>query len=97
MSEENKVETLNVDDRSYKIEDLTNEAKGLVNEIADIDKILNAKQAQVIQLQNDIRRLNIARSVVFDDLTDHLSEIPSTKVKEQEVQEDEGEEESKAE
>lgn len=89
MSDDNKLKVLNVDDRSYKVEDLNGDTVAVVNEVGELDNILNRYQQQLASLNNDIRRFNIVREVTFGKLQELLADVPSTKLKEESATEEE--------
>ena len=59
-------QTITIDDKEYKVSDLTEEQISLVNHVADLDKKLNSARFNVDQL-------NVGRGAFMNLLTESLN------------------------
>ena len=59
-------QTITIDDKEYKVSDLTEEQVTLVNHVADLDKKLNSARFNVDQL-------TVGRSAFMNLLTENLA------------------------
>ena len=65
MSKKEKDQTITIDDKEYKVADLTQEQVALVNHVSDLDRKINSAQFNIDQL-------NVGRSAFMNMLTEAL-------------------------
>ena len=67
MSKKEKDQTITIDDKEYKVSDLTEEQVALVNHVTDLDRKLSSAQFNLNQLQG-------GREYFMSRLTESLKE-----------------------
>jgi len=51
MSKKEKDQTVTIDDKEYKVSDLTQEQIAMVNHVSDLDRKLSSAQFNLVQIQ----------------------------------------------
>ncbi len=67
MSKKQKEQTITIDDKEHKVDDLTQEQIAMVNHVNDLDRKLSSAQFNLDQL-------NVGRNAFMNMLTDSLKE-----------------------
>lgn len=67
MSKKQKDQTITIDDKEHKVDDLTQEQIAMVNHVNDLDRKLSSAQFNLDQL-------NVGRNAFMNMLTDSLKE-----------------------
>ena len=67
MSKKEKEQTITIDDKEYKVDDLTQEQVAMVNHVADLDRKISSAQFNLNQLQG-------GREYFMSRLTESLKE-----------------------
>lgn len=62
-----KDQTITIDDKEYKVDDLTQEQVAMVNHVADLDRKISSAQFNLDQL-------NVGRGAFMNMLTESLAE-----------------------
>ena len=65
MSKKEKEQTITIDDKEYKVSDLTQEQVAMVNHVSDLDRKLSSAQFNLDQL-------NVGRGAFMNMLTESL-------------------------
>ena len=65
MSKTQKEQTVTIDNKEYKVDDLTQEQVALVNHVADLDRKISSAQFNIDQL-------NVGRGAFMNMLTESL-------------------------
>jgi len=65
MSKKEKDQTVTIDDKEYKVDDLTQEQIAMVNHVSDLDRKLSSAQFNLDQL-------NVGRGAFMNMLTESL-------------------------
>jgi len=65
MSKKEKDQTITIDDKEYKVSDLTQEQIAMVNHVSDLDRKLSSAQFNIDQL-------NVGRGAFMNMLTESL-------------------------
>ncbi len=65
MSKNQKNQTITIDDKEYKVDDLTQEQVALVNHVSDLDRKISSSQFNIDQL-------NVGRGAFMNMLTESL-------------------------
>jgi len=65
MSKKEKDQTVTIDDKEYKVDDLTQEQIAMVNHVSDLDRKLSSAQFNIDQL-------NVGRGAFMNMLTESL-------------------------
>ena len=75
MSKKQKDQTITIDDKEHKVDDLTQEQIAMVNHVNDLDRKLSSAQFNLDQL-------NVGRNAFMNMLTDSLYTIKEEAVTE---------------
>ena len=65
MSKKQKEQTITIDDKEHKVDDLTQEQIAMVNHVSDLDRKLSSAQFNLDQL-------NVGRNAFMNRLTESL-------------------------
>jgi len=68
MSKKQKDQTITIDDKEYKVDDLTQEQVAMVNHVSDLDRKLSSAQFNLDQL-------NVGRDAFMNMLTESLKAV----------------------
>ena len=74
-------QTITIDDKEYKVSDLTEEQVALVNHVADLDRKIGSSQFNLDQL-------SVGRSAFMNILTESLNKDETNSEEEEEEEED---------
>jgi hypothetical protein len=80
-----QITTVTINENSYAVTDLNDEAMLAIGEIQEIDALIQAAESLIGTKQREITRLNTLRALNFEDLVDAVEDTPTVVVEDQEA------------
>jgi hypothetical protein len=80
-----EITTVTINENSYAVSDLTDEAMLAIGEIQELDALIRAAEGLIDTKTKEIRRLTTLRALTFEDLVDAVEDIPVVVLPEPEV------------